>query len=289
MREIVKVAAAAIGLLLASCAPAFADWSVEAMNDQIDQTNFMVNSGCSGTLIDLESRLILTANHCISAQYITVEREEVNSKGEVTKKQVRVLQPGTVSQYLFEGTLSTQTTTYRTQVVGFDKGRDLALLAIVAESIPNTMVSKLACDDAVRGETVYTVGNPLGVLYSSVTQGIVSSITRSYETLLMVSQAEGNRERALMQISGGVVGGNSGGSVYDSDGFLIGVPVLASPMNEVIGLAVPLPEIREFLKSKIKTKKDYKDAYKRIFAHCEEVIEAPAYVPAIEPVVEDRE
>jgi S1-C subfamily serine protease len=55
--------------------------------------------------------------------------------------------------------------------------------------------------------------------------------------------------QTLMQVSGGIIGGNSGGAVYDANGGLIGVPVIAHQANEIIGFAVPLPAIKEFLKN----------------------------------------
>jgi S1-C subfamily serine protease len=56
-------------------------------------------------------------------------------------------------------------------------------------------------------------------------------------------------DNGLMQVSSGVIGGNSGGAAYDADGLFVGVPVRASQVNEVIGLAVPLSDVRAFLKS----------------------------------------
>jgi S1-C subfamily serine protease len=224
---------------------ALAEWAPSAMNNHIDQTNFVVNAGCSGTLIDLGERYILTANHCVLKQYAVVEREVIDKDGVVTTEKVRVLRPGTVKQIAFDGPLAVREVTYRTEVIAVDKDRDLAVLRVLAD-LPNTTAAKLACTDPVRGEQVYIVGNPTGDLYSSVVSGMVSSIQRTYGTIKFGSA----ETQPLMQISGGVVGGNSGGAVYDANGELIGVPVLAHNTAETLAFAVPLYVIKEFLVEK---------------------------------------
>lgn len=225
-------------------------WPVDAMNRQIDQTNFVVNSGCSGTLIDLKNRYILTAAHCVGAQYKVIEKEEIADDGTVTKKEVRVVVPGEVRQIVFNGPSVEQETVYRTRMLAVDKARDLALVQILAEVIPNIAVSKIACADPVRGEAAYIVGNPAGVLYSSVAVGVVSSLQRTYGELGISDLGGGpTGSGPLMQVSAGIIGGNSGGAVYNDAGELIGVPVVGHRTNEVIGFAVPLAEIKAFLKA----------------------------------------
>lgn len=100
------------------------DWSRDDMNRQIDQTNFVVNSGCSGTLIDLAQRYILTAKHCVTAQYETIEREKISDEGVVTKEKVRRLKPGTVKQIAFHGSSEVRETTYRTKLIAVDGDKD---------------------------------------------------------------------------------------------------------------------------------------------------------------------
>ena len=43
--------------------PAHAEW--KDMNSDITQTNFIVADQCSGTLISLKEKLVLTNNHCL--------------------------------------------------------------------------------------------------------------------------------------------------------------------------------------------------------------------------------
>lgn len=226
--------------------PAFADWAVSDMNKQIDQTNFVVNQGCSGTLIDLKERLVLTANHCIDDQYVVVEEEEIDDKGEVKKKKVRKLLEGSVSQLQFDAAEQIRTVTYKTRLLAYDSSVDIALLQIVAKEIPNTKAAPIACTAPVRGEKVYAVGNPMGILYSSVTQGIVSSNQRTYGTIGVST----GKDLPLVQFSSGIIGGNSGGAMYNDKGELAGIPVRGNRANEILGFAVPLEQITKFLKDK---------------------------------------
>lgn len=246
MRRVLLAVVAAMTLWI-PIDSANADWTISDMNKQIDQTNFVVNAGCSGTLVSLKDRYVLTANHCVADQYEDVEVERVDDKGVIKKEKMRRLRDGTVSQLDFQSGDTVRTVTYKVKVVAVDADRDLALLQVIS-ALPNKQVSALACDEPVRGDTVYVVGNPLGRLYSSVVKGIVSSLDRDYGLI----QFGGNdrAKRPLMQVSAGIIGGNSGGSVYNDRGQMIGVPVLGHRSNEILGFAVPLVEIKEFLKEK---------------------------------------
>src|ERR1019366_1657421 len=121
-----------LGLILAvlTAAPALA-WDKAAMNAQIDQTNFLVNNNCSATLIDKDTGLLLTADHCIEGQYQIIEREKFDEKGKVTTEKVRVSVPGTVSQLFFHGTMEVSRVVYYFKIVksgSMDNGIDLALI-----------------------------------------------------------------------------------------------------------------------------------------------------------------
>jgi S1-C subfamily serine protease len=228
---------------LLSCflTPAVASW--KDLNRTVQQTNFVVNDGCSGTLVDLEQRLILTAKHCVTGQ-ITTSAKEVLTDGQEIGQPKRVVKftEGRVSQNVYDRGLINSTTTYRTKLKAVSPDQDLALLQIVP-SIPSKMAATVACTEPELGDPVYVVGNPMGILVNSVVAGIVSSVQRTYGGLGLNE----NPDKMLLQVSGGIVGGNSGGAVYSSDGQLIGVPVLGHRTNEVLGFAVPLADVRQFL------------------------------------------
>mgnify|MGYP001596778132 CR=1 FL=1 len=80
--------AVALAVLVAWVAPPRAGaepWSLEDLNKTITATNFIVESGCSGTLISVRLRLILTNFHCVADKISAVEREEPQPAGTVRK------------------------------------------------------------------------------------------------------------------------------------------------------------------------------------------------------------
>ena len=95
----------------------------------------------------------------------------------------------------------------------------------------------------MRGAKVYAVGNPMGVLYSSITDGIVSSTQRNYHEHVEIGD---EKPIPTMQISASIVGGNSGGAVYDAKGHQAGI-VVRGYTRGALGFAVPLAQIKEFL------------------------------------------
>lgn len=236
--------------LLVAATPATAAVSNADLNRQIDQTNFLVNDGCSGTLVDYAAGYILTANHCIADQFQDVKRDVVGADGVIKTITVRVSKPGTVSQIVFSGPNETQRTTFVFKVVAHDADHDLALLKVVSK-LPNTMQAPIACREPQRLDTDYAVGNPFGFLYSTATKGIVASTARDYRMLGIDGSGDDPStqpgDNGLIQSTAPIEGGNSGGALYNDDGELIGVNVRGSQINETVAFAVPLDDIRKFL------------------------------------------
>ena len=230
---------AALAVLLASATTALA-WSYEVMNETINSANFIVNRGCSGTLISTEYRLILTNHHCIEGSSRIVTKTVINGDGVVSQIKVEEMRDLDVSQRQYNGHQIVGESTYKAQVVARWKASDLALLQIRA-GIQNQIAAQVYAGDQVyRGETVYAVGNPLG-LDATVTRGIVSSTTRMF----YAPWAEA--EVSFIQIDAGISPGNSGGSLFNDTGQLIGVPAAGIPANTQLGLAIPFFRIQEFL------------------------------------------
>lgn len=222
---------------------ASADWNPDDMNRQIDQTNFLVNDNCSATLIDAKDGYLLTANHCIANQFETIEREKVSDDGTVTKEKVRIAKPGTVSQLFYSGPNEIQRTTYVFKIKQNDRVLDLALVQVRAK-LPNRASAPIACTEPQRGETVYAVGNSLGVLYASVSKGIVANVHRDYRT---IGVDDDNGDGGLIQATTPIGGGNSGGALYNESGELVGVNVRGYQNVSPLALAVPLSDIKAFL------------------------------------------
>ncbi len=229
---------------VASAAEA-AEISKKDLNVQIDQTNFAVGNPtfCSATLIDAQKGYLLTANHCIRQMFEVVEREKISDDGVVKKEKVRVAKPGLVSQLVFKDGDVVVRTDYVFKIVLNDADMDLALVQVKGQ-LPMTIQAPaaLACQPVERGDTVYAVGNSYGVLYASLTKGIVSSTDRG-TALLDLDQFTPSK---FVQFSAPIVGGNSGGALYNEAGEFVGVNVRGGATG--FGLAVPLDEVKKFLR-----------------------------------------
>lgn len=224
--------------------PSYADhWTVEKMNETVNQTNFVLGEAsghCSATLISLEHRLVLTNYHCID-KYVRYRDKEVVKNGVVKKLRVAEYEDVTLTQRSYVDFRSVGSTSFKSEILSNWKESDLALLQIRAETLPYKAAVKVFAGKKVyRGEKVWAVGNPM-MLDSSISSGVVASVNRMFR----VYWAD-NQYVPFIQITAPIAGGSSGGSLYNEHGELIGVP--AAGIGDVAGLAIPFFRIQEFLK-----------------------------------------
>ncbi len=125
---------------------------------------------------------------------------------------------------------------YEAQVVGVETDSDLAVLKVEAEGlVPAEMGDS---DDLRVGQSIYTVGNPLGELTYTMTSGIVSALDRNITTDEHVTVN-------MFQIDAAVNNGNSGGPVYNVYGQVIGVVTAKFSLGgmEGLGFAIPVNDV----------------------------------------------
>ena len=237
MRYLLVVLAVLVGF----AGMARAEWPIPEMNAAIDQTNFIVDDQCSGTLISIKERLLLTNNHCVENRIKIVEEEITSDDGTVAKVRHEKFEDSPVTQNRYKGFEMVGSATFLTEIVAHDKKRDLAILRFKQETIPFTIEAKLLPDgiDLVRGQHTVTVGNPM-LFEASIVRGEISSLTRQVEI--------DGVKRDYIQVSGGIYGGNSGGALYDDLGRLIGVPAAGSRNATFIGLAIPVHAVKALLR-----------------------------------------
>ena len=125
------------------------------------------------------------------------------------------------------------------QLVGIDKGTDLAVLKIEdsENSFPSIEIED--SDKVMIGDIVLAIGNPYG-LGQSVSMGIVSATGREFD----------NPYSNYIQTDASINRGNSGGALIDSKGRLIGINTLirsSSGGSEGIGLAIPSTNALEII------------------------------------------
>jgi len=116
--------------------------------------------------------------------------------------------------------------------LGTDDKTDIAVLKIEASGLTPAVIGD--SDSLVVGETAVAVGNPLGELGGTVTDGIISALDREVTV-------EG-KNMTLLQTSAAVSPGNSGGGLFNEKGELVGIVNAKSGGDNVegIGFAVPI-------------------------------------------------
>ncbi len=118
------------------------------------------------------------------------------------------------------------------KLVGTDAQTDLAVLTVETE-LKLTLAVLGDSNSLVVGQEVLAIGNPLGELGGTVTNGIVSALERQ------VTIDGGNM--TLLQTNAAVNPGNSGGGLFNMRGELIGVVNAKSSGDDVEGLGFAIP------------------------------------------------
>jgi S1-C subfamily serine protease len=238
--------ALAVLALVLFAAPSHAEWPSDRMDAQIDDTNIILgmqsNPMCSGTIISVKDRLILTAAHCVTDAYSTKTVTETDPKtGEVREKTIET------SKYLDVWTNKrvdsdvVSSMHYAAKPISRDAVLDVAILQVLdTDWKPKAAVPLAPKSYKIRrGQTIYIVGNPAGVLDASVSKGIISATQRKL-------QIAADSETPYFQTDAAAIGGNSGGGVFSDKGELIGV-LSAGMRQSTITFVVPLSSVRAVL------------------------------------------
>ena len=123
------------------------------------------------------------------------------------------------------------------QIVGFDPGRDLALLRI--QPVKDLPTLKLGDSDAVSaGDQIVAIGNPLGVFDYSVTSGLISQV-RPVCGREDIAAQHCKQELTVLQISAAISPGSSGGPLFNQFGEVVGITTAIITAGQNINLAVP--------------------------------------------------
>ena len=138
----------------------------------------------------------------------------------------------TVKVTLYDGS------TYDATIVGGDEDYDIAVLKIEA-----TGLKAVTFGDSSKlqvGEDIAAIGNPLGELTFSMSEGIVSSVDRA----INVDGTPFN----MIQVSAAINPGNSGGPLFNTYGEVVGIvsakySSYASTTVEGLGLAIPINDV----------------------------------------------
>ena len=132
--------------------------------------------------------------------------------------------------------------TYPATLVGSDSDYDVAVLKIDAKDLPAVTLG--SSTDVNVGDTVLAIGNPLGELTFSMSQGIVSCVNRAINV-------EGTPFN-MIQVDASINPGNSGGPLMNLYGEVVGIvsakySSYADTTVEGLGFAIPINDVQSII------------------------------------------
>lgn len=160
----------------------------------------------------------------------------ITADGYIVTNQHVVSGASSISVTLYNGD------TYPATLIGGDSDYDVAVLKINANSLtPVTMGSSA---DVNVGDTVLAIGNPLGELTFSMSQGIVSCCDRA----INVDGTPFN----MIQVDASINPGNSGGPLMNLYGEVVGIvsakySSYSNTMVEGLGFALPISDVQAII------------------------------------------
>jgi serine protease Do len=122
-------------------------------------------------------------------------------------------------------------------VAAVDGDRDLALITI-APSKKLTVLALGDSDKVAAGDPVVAIGNPLGVLDYSVSDGLISSVRVLTDDL------------TVLQTSAPISQGSSGGPLFNTYGEVIGVATAIFAGGQNLNFAVPANYLKPMVKGR---------------------------------------
>lgn len=165
--------------ILANCMSTVVSIDVSVMSGH---SEVVAGSG-SGVIIS-EDGLIVTCNHVVEGA-------------------------ASVDVFLNDGS------TYKADVLGTDSVTDIAVIKLKADGVKFPCATLGSSEELHVGDRVYAIGNALGELSNTVTEGIISGLGRDIEV--------NGQSMSLLQTSAAINEGNSGGALFRYDGTLIGI------------------------------------------------------------------
>ncbi len=145
---------------------------------------------------------------------------------------------------------------YSALLVGYDEAFDIAVIKIEAKGL---VPARIGSSDILSvGDPAYAIGNAMGYLYGTMTDGIISALGRELQI--------GGNDMTLIQTSAALNSGNSGGALINQYGQVVGVTVARvseradSASAEGLGLAIPISDVLPFINRILDTGETWRPA-----------------------------
>lgn len=201
--------------------------------------------GVSGIVSHIEDSVVAITTEGVSTnpfyqQYVTQGAGSgvvLSADGYIVTNYHVISGANTVTVTLNDGT------TYDATVVGYDEANDIAVVKVNATGLTPAVLGDSTA--LAVGDYVLAIGNPLGTLSGTVTDGIISALSRSITI-------DGN-SMTLLQTSAAVNPGNSGGGLFNAAGELIGIVNAKSSSDssgnsiDNIGFAIPINSVKAII------------------------------------------
>lgn len=207
---------------------------IETSGKNADKTTEEITNEVADSVVEITTEVVQT--NSVYGQYIA----QGAGSGVIISDDGYIV----TNNHVIEGANSIKVTTrggdsYDAKLIGTDSKVDIALLKIEATGLPVAVVgdsSKLNV-----GSKAVIIGNPLGTLGGSVTEGIISALDRS----IVID----GKTMHLMQTDAAINPGNSGGGMFDGQGTLCGIVVAKSSSEEIdnIGFVIPINNVMEVI------------------------------------------
>lgn len=128
---------------------------------------------------------------------------------------------------------------YKAKLVGSEASNDFAVIKIDAATIPAKIGNSA---DLKVGDDIMVIGNALGELSYTYTDGIVSHLSR-------LVTVESGRTINMFQTNAAINNGNSGGPVYNTSGEVVGIASAkyASDKIEGLGFCIPIDDVKAMI------------------------------------------
>ncbi len=221
-------------------------WDDNRVNiDRSDYPDFTIESAEPGVLMSMESAISLVKDSVVEISTETV----TSGFGGFSQYVVSGAGSGVIissggyiitNNHVIEGANNitvrlTNGKKYDAVLVGTDPMTDVAVLLIKPDEDDKLVTATMGTGATLSlGQTVIAIGNPLGELGGTVTDGIISSLAREVAI-------DGSGTMTLLQTNAAVSPGNSGGGLFDLYGRLIGVVNAKSTGNGIEGISFAIP------------------------------------------------
>lgn len=141
-----------------------------------------------------------------------------------------------VTRFVKEGKVLRKSIYRDVEIVAVDPFHDLAVLRVDPKAGDGDIVPLIFSniEKARPGETVFVIGNPMG-LDRTVTEGIISQAARNFEGKLYI------------QIDAALNPGNSGGPLFNRRGQVIGVCNMGAVYLQGLNFAIPIRHVTYLL------------------------------------------